>query len=203
MPAASILPVALHKGKLYFLFGKENPMENSSHGFSDFGGGKEAGESFFEAAIREGSEELTGFLGSGVQLKSRIKKRGGYMEIPYHFENGNEYRVHVICVDYDEGLVEYYNNNHKFLWQNKAISNKTLNGSKLFEKIEIKWVCETQLRSFMPKMRSFYRDIANLLLVNLPKIKAFIRKRCINGTKRTKYIGGSFKSRRSPIMRGG
>ena len=39
MVAGSILPVAYYKNKLYFLFGKENPMEDSSKGFSDFGGG--------------------------------------------------------------------------------------------------------------------------------------------------------------------
>ncbi len=177
MPAGSILPVAIHKGKLYFLFGKENPMEDSSHGFSDFGGGKEAGESFFDAAIREGSEELTGFFGSPAQLKKRIRKNGGYFAMPYHFDDGNEYRVHIIRSDYDEELVEHFNNNHRFLWEHKAINNKILNGSRLFEKIEIRWVCETQLRAFMPKMRSFYKDIANLLIVNLPKIKAFIRRR--------------------------
>ncbi len=203
MPAGSILPVALHNGKLYFLFGKENPMEDSSRGFSDFGGGKEAGESFFDAAIREGSEELTGFFGSGKQLKAHIKKRGGCFEMPYHFENGNEYRVHIICVDYDEGLVEHFNNNHQFLWQHKAISNKTLNGSKLFEKIEIKWVCETQLRSFMPKMRAFYRDIANLLIVNLPKIKAFIRKCPINHTRaRARFNSRAQRSRRHRMLGG-
>ena len=62
MVAGSILPVALHKGKLHFLFGKENPMEDSAKGFSDFGGRVDAGETPFTAALREGSEELTGFL---------------------------------------------------------------------------------------------------------------------------------------------
>jgi hypothetical protein len=198
MPAGSILPVALHGGKLYFLFGKENPMENSSVGFSDFGGGKESGESFYDAAIREGCEELTGFFGSRSQLKARIRKNGGALAIPYHFENGNEYRVHVICTDYDESLVEHYNNNHRFLWEHKAISNNTLNGSKLFEKIEIQWVCETQLRSFMPKMRAFYRDIAKLLITKIPKIKAFIRR----GNKSRRSVSRRTATRR-PRMKGG
>jgi hypothetical protein len=202
MPAASILPVALHKGKLYFLFGKENPMEDTSTGFSDFGGGKEAGESFFDTAIREGSEELTGFFGSRAQLKARIRNSGGAFAMPYHFENGNEYRVHVIHADYDEALIEHYNNNHRFLWQHKAINNKTLNGSKLFEKIEIRWVCETQLRAFMPQMRAFYREIADLLIVNLPKIKAFIRKCRPNKSRRTAACSAA-KSKRRPRIRGG
>ena len=45
MVAGSILPVAMENGKLYFLFGKENPMENSAKGFSDFGGRIEKNDS--------------------------------------------------------------------------------------------------------------------------------------------------------------
>ena len=74
MVAGSILPVALHKNKLHFLFGKENPMEDSEKGYSDFGGGVEKGESLYETAMREGGEELTGFLGDGYVLKKHIKK---------------------------------------------------------------------------------------------------------------------------------
>ena len=36
---AGILPTTIHKGKLYFLFGKEGKHEDSAPGFSDFGGG--------------------------------------------------------------------------------------------------------------------------------------------------------------------
>ena len=61
MVAGSILPVAIHKNQLYFLFGKENPMEDSAKGWSDFGGKMENGETPYTAALREGSEELTGF----------------------------------------------------------------------------------------------------------------------------------------------
>ena len=41
MVAGSILPITIYKNKLYFLFGKENSMEDSSKGWSDFGGGCE------------------------------------------------------------------------------------------------------------------------------------------------------------------
>ena len=77
MVAGSILPVALHNGKLHFLFGKENPMEDSSKGFSDFGGRMDEGETPYIAAIREGSEELTGFLGNKTELETLITKNGG------------------------------------------------------------------------------------------------------------------------------
>ena len=38
MTASSLLPVTIYKGKLYFLFGKENELEDSAKVFSDFGG---------------------------------------------------------------------------------------------------------------------------------------------------------------------
>ena len=70
MVAGSILPVALNEnGELCFLFGKENPMEDSAKGYSDFGGRLEKGETPYEGALREGSEELTGFLGNKKQLR--------------------------------------------------------------------------------------------------------------------------------------
>ena len=52
MVAASILPICIHNGKLHFLFGKENEMEQSAKGWSDFGGRKEANESIYKAALR-------------------------------------------------------------------------------------------------------------------------------------------------------
>ena len=73
MVAGSILPVALHKNELYFLFGKENPMENSAKGYSDFGGRLEKNETPYRCALREGSEELTGFLGDSSILRKYIK----------------------------------------------------------------------------------------------------------------------------------
>ena len=59
MVGSSILPACVHKGTLYFLFGKENDLADTP-GWSDFGGGVEPGEDLFDAALREGGEELTG-----------------------------------------------------------------------------------------------------------------------------------------------
>ena len=64
MVAASILPITIHKNQLLFLFGKENELEDSAKGWSDFGGRVDPGETIFQGALREGSEELTGFLGN-------------------------------------------------------------------------------------------------------------------------------------------
>ena len=94
MVAASILPICIHNGKLHFLFGKENEMEQSAKGWSDFGGRKEANESIYKAALREGSEELTGFLGDEHKLKQMIRNNGGYHKISH-----NQYHVHLLSYD--------------------------------------------------------------------------------------------------------
>ena len=68
-----ILPVAIKNNKVYFLFGKENELDDTP-GWADFGGGKEEGESYLDTALREGSEEINGFLGSAEKLRSVVKK---------------------------------------------------------------------------------------------------------------------------------
>jgi 8-oxo-dGTP pyrophosphatase MutT (NUDIX family) len=173
MVAGSLLPVALHQGKLYFLFGKENPMEDSAKGWSDFGGGVEKGETPFDTAIREGSEELTGFLGDPKTLRKRIQKAGGV----YPF-TVKEYTVHLFFMDYDENLIQYYNHNHSFLWN--RMDPKLLNKTKLFEKIEIRWFSEEELRTQRSLFRPFYREMVDRMIENLPDIRLFIESKNIS-----------------------
>lgn len=201
MPGAGVLPVAFHKGKLYFLMGKENPMEDTSKGFSDFGGGIDRREGTFDAALREASEELSGFLGPPKQILSHVKKHGGFYKIERpdkHDPTKTGYTVHIIHMDYDPMLPFYYNNNHAFLW--KRMNQKLLNASKLFEKIEIQWVCEDDLKRKMPDYRSFFRDTAIHIMAELPKIRTFI-KRCAKKCKSTTVRKPSRKHNRT--MRGG
>jgi len=164
MVAGSILPVALYKGKLHFLFGKENPMEDSAKGFSDFGGGVNAGETPLNAAMREGSEELSGFLGDKEQLEELITKNGGIL----HTLTEKSYTVHIFLIDYDANLPKYYNLNHRFLWDN--MDNNYLNDSKLFEKIEIQWFTPEMMKQRRNEFRKFYQEIVNLIIKDVPDI---------------------------------
>lgn len=77
---ASVLPVTIYKGKLYFLFGKERP-DDENPGWSDFGGGTDDKESYIQTAIREGGEELTGFLGSDKDVKHLLQGSAPLMSI--------------------------------------------------------------------------------------------------------------------------
>jgi hypothetical protein len=178
MPAASILPVAMHNGKLYFLFGKENPMEDSAKGFSDFGGGIDNNDTPIETAIREGCEELTGFLGTKEMLRKRLRKTGTYKMLhmnEHKIVNGkpSPYTIFIFPFPYDTGIVEYFNNNHSFLWN--RMDKKMLNKSKLFEKIQIDWFCEDELEKRMSEYRSFYCDIVRDLIREKDKIRRFIK----------------------------
>ena len=170
MVAASILPVTIHNNELYFLFGKENNMEKSAKGWSDFGGGVESGEQIFKTALREGAEELTGFLGNSKQLEKHIRKHGGY----YHVEH-NDYHVHIIFVEYDENLVKYYNNNHAFLW--KKMDHSYLSKTKLFEKIEIGWFSLKNIANMRGEFRPFYEEILDNILRHEENIHTFISKK--------------------------
>jgi hypothetical protein len=171
MVAASILPVAVCNGELYFLFGKENEMEDSAKGFSDFGGRVEGSESIYETALREGSEELCGFLGDPKQISQLIKKNGGTYVLKYGDEN-KAYNIHIFSMNYDENLPKYFTSQHRFLWN--RMDKNMLNNSKLFEKQEIKWFCEGELKKKMKQFRPFYREIVKLFITDLPNIRKFI-----------------------------
>lgn len=181
MVAGSILPITIHNNKLYFLFGKENPMEDSAKGWSDFGGRMENNETPYKAALREGSEELTGFLGDKNVIHKLIRKNGGYYKIEH-----NNYHVHMFFLEYDENLPKYYNQNHRFLW-NKMDKN-VLNNSKLFEKIEVKWFSIDEIKSRKNEFRLFYREIIDKFLMDIENIEKFIMTKSIKHNKTRKNI---------------
>lgn len=163
MVAGSILPVAIYKNKLYFLFGKENPLEDSSKGWSDFGGGVDKGESPYDTALREGGEELTGFLGDDKNVHKLLKKSGKIYPLTH-----NDYHIHMFWMDYDPNLPTYYNNNHSFLW--KRMNKHLLNKTKLFEKIEIQWFSVEEMKSRRNEFRTFYREIVDKIIGQAPEI---------------------------------
>jgi len=74
-----------------------------------------------------------------------------------------------------------------------------LNDSKFFEKQEIRWFSERDMKKKKSEFRPFYREIVDMFLENIPKIKTFIKNR----EKRVKKsISRSSKSKTMKI-RGG
>lgn len=188
MVAGSILPVALHNNKLYFLFGKENPMEDSAKGFSDFGGRADGQETPYDAAMREGGEELTGFLGDEKEIRRLVSKNGGVFPITV-----GTYHVHIFALAYDENLPKYYNQNHRFLWE--RMDQTMLNQSKLFEKIEIQWFSENDMRKKKRKFRRFYQRIVDEILAHAPVIRQFIEASPVYKRSSTAYANTTRRNR--------
>lgn len=185
MVASSILPVTIHNGKIYFLFGKENQMEDSAKGFSDFGGAVESGETILQTAYREGAEELSGFLGDESALRVHIKKNGGFYTIHHREHN---YHIHIFFLEYDAKLPQYFTNHHRFVW--KRMDQNFLNDSKLFEKQEIRWFSEKDLQTKKREFRQFYQSIVDQILLEIPQIYLFLQNKRQKQRKTKKFLGG-------------
>lgn len=169
---ASILPICVHNGKIYFLFGKERDIDENP-GWSDFGGGNEKGESYLDTAVREGSEEITGFLGGMTDIRRLLKKHGTF-QLEYQAGKYKPYRVHIFPMKYDPKLIEYYNNNQRFL--QKRLSPKIIADMKIFEKTQIQWIPMDELQKMRPEFRTFYRHIIDLILEKRKDISKFAHK---------------------------
>ena len=165
---AGILPVAIYKGKLYFLFGKENRHADTP-GWADFGGGNCHGESNIQTATRECSEELTGFIGSATEIRERVRKQGVYV---VKTEN-KRYTTFIMQLDYDEALVHYYNANQRFL--QKHMDQAAYKKGCIFEKSEIRWVTADEMLQLKPKFRNYYREIVDLVYTQRIQIAAFVK----------------------------
>jgi hypothetical protein len=169
---ASILPVTIHNDKIMFLFGKERDIDENP-GWSDFGGGKDDKESFIDTAVREGSEELTGFLGSASDIKKLLTKHGTY-NIDYKSNGYPTYRCHIFPMKYDSQLPFYYNNNQRFL--QKRLDSNIIRDTKIFEKTQIKWFSFEEIQQNIKEFRSFYQNIARLILGNRKSIEKFVKR---------------------------
>jgi 8-oxo-dGTP pyrophosphatase MutT (NUDIX family) len=169
---ASVLPVTVHNGKVFLLFGKERDID-SNPGWSDFGGGTDKGESFMETAVREGGEELTGFIGSSDDIRKLLKKYGT-VDVDYQSKGYSTYRCHIFPMTYDEKLPFYYNNNQRFL--QKRLDPAVIRDTKIFEKTQIQWFDIEELARRRNEFRDFYRNIIDLILGKKAEIIAFAKK---------------------------
>ena len=174
-----LLPVSLHKGELYFLFGFENNEDSTPNLLADFGGGKNNNETQFQTAIREGCEELNGFFGNITSLRKRVK-RNNILKIQH-----KSYLTCVFLPDYDKNLPNYFNNNFNFLQRKLPhIIKDTENG--LLEKQRIQWLNTRELKT-RTDFRPFYKGIVDKLIAKLPKIKEnVLKKRKLNQTMKHK-----------------
>lgn len=185
---AGFLPVAVHKGKLYFLFGKERdrPRE-TARGWADFGGGHEQYESKLTTAAREGAEELSGFLGSKHKIASLLRKKKRKVQT-----DNKQYTTYIVPIQFDEKLPIYFNNQISFL--DTYVKDDRLNNTTMYEKEEIKWFSCNMLRTQKKKFRDFYQEIIGKILTEEKMIKKdlFSKK-----TRKRKHISRKMNKTRS------
>jgi NUDIX domain len=178
---AGLLPITIHNGKIMFLFGKERDIDENP-GWSDFGGGTDGKETFIETAIREGGEELTGFLGDSSSIRKLVHKYGMY-DIDYKSTGYNIYRTHIFPMEYNHWLPHYYNNNQRFL--QKRLPKKVIRDMKIFEKTQIQWFTFDEIKRRKKEFRVFYQNIVDLILTREQEIKQFVTKH-LQRSKRSK-----------------
>ena len=188
---AGILPAAVHNGKLYFLFGKENKYADTP-GWSDIGGGTDNDETFLETACREGSEELTGFLGQEKDIKKLLEAHGTYN---VDFGDKRPYRIHIFPYEYDPMLPVYYNNNHKFL--ERKLPATLIRKSKIFEKEEIRWIECFEMYNMRSQFRHYFRDVVKQIHAQHHDIKNFIKKASKKKSTEKKTLRRHKKGRRT------
>jgi len=150
---AGILPVTILKGSIIFLLGRE---QNSNY-WCDFGGSSNNDESIFDTAIREGYEELDGFLGNQNQLEKLVTNN---LVSQYYTNRYTTFLFYVkpqiLC------SIPYFFNNHRKFLEDELILNYKKEG--LFEKNEIKLFNKNDLLVNYQEIRPFYKDIVLQLL---------------------------------------
>lgn len=198
---AGILPIAIYKGQLYFLFGKENKYADTP-GYADFGGGSlNKSESLIQTAIREFTEETTGFWGTVDEVTDYINTMGtGYIDIPAApgSRRAISYRTYLLPVKYSPLFEKYYNNNHAFI--ESRLPEDVYKNSKIFEKSQVKWMTINDLYAAILKsdaleenpskrkhvgkndimFRPYYMNTIRQLVDNYDKIHAFVSDRMSN-----------------------
>ncbi len=143
---AGVLPYAIHNGVRYYLIGKEHKERgwSGSEKWSDFGGDPE-NETPLRGAAREFYEETMGFFGTITDIVALLKK-GERQAVPGGY-------TYLIKLKYDPLLPGMFQRVHRYFLQCASV-HKYKRGymsipscpSGLFEKTDIKWISEAELR---------------------------------------------------------
>ena len=149
---AGILPIAIRNGVIFFLMGQER----KDNLWSDFGGSASKGEKIIQTAIREGTEELNGLMGSNLVLQSKVTNK---LINVFHWDR---YTTYLFKIDKDDDLPIYFDYSNQFAESHlKNIILDDKNG--LYEKTRIKWFTIGELEEQKIHFRPFYRNIITLL----------------------------------------
>jgi hypothetical protein len=175
MGGGGVIPVALHDGNLYFLFGQENDVirdASKNQDWGDFGGSAKPGESEMDTCVREGAEELNGFFGNKRDFRALLLKNQ-VLKLTY------DTRVtHLMRADYDERLPFYFNNNYRFIKETsnlRAIAAHPENG--YFEKSHVRWFTLEDLKRERGAFREYFRNFLDMIQYRAPEIRRLVDQR--------------------------
>jgi len=144
-----ILPVAFYKGKIYFLFSREQINSTQDAGlWSDFGGARDNDESFFETSSREAYEESGGFLGSRKTIEKLIENKTLFTITK------RKHRTYIVLIDYDRTLPKRFRNKFIKIKNTKPHLIEKHNG--LYEKDMLRWMSYNEVKNF-PYFRKWYK----------------------------------------------
>ena len=183
MGGGGVIPVALHNGDLYFLFGQENDVikdASKNQDWGDFGGSAKPGESEMDTCVREGAEELNGFYGNKRDFRALLLKNR-LLKLTY------DTRVtQLMRVDYDERLPLYFNNNYRFIKETanlRSIAAHPENG--YFEKSHVRWFTLADLKRERGAFREYFRNFLDMIQYRAPEIRRLVDKRKRSNRKRS------------------
>lgn len=163
---AGVLPVSLYKGTLFLLLGQER----HNNLWCDFGGGAHKGERPFKTAIREGTEELNGFLGDESEFETLVTNNL-IVSISY-----DKYTSYIFKTNYDKKLPSYFSNVNSFA--EVHLKDKiAIEDNGLFEKKQIQWYSLSKLKEDKSqiKLREFYKPLLETIFKNEKLIVDFIQ----------------------------
>ena len=156
---AGVLPIALYKGTLFLLLGQER----HNNLWCDFGGSTINGEKPYKTAIREGTEELNGFLGNENDFETIVTCN---MILSITFDR---YTSYIFKTNYDEKLPLYFTNVNNFaeVYLKDKINikdNIDIKHNGLFEKKQIQWFPLSEFRenNLRDMFRKHYIPILDL-----------------------------------------
>ena len=194
MGGGGVIPVAMHDGKLHFLFGQENDVirdASKDQDWGDFGGSAKPGESEMDTCVREGAEELNGFFGNKHDFRALLLKNQ-LLKLTY------DTRVtHLMRVDYDERLPFYFNNNYRFIKETsnlRAIAAHPDNG--YFEKSHVRWFTLEDLKRERGAFREYFRNFLDMIQYRAPEIRRRLMQRRNKSHTRKHKHNQSRKTRR-------
>ena len=149
MSYVGVIPYAYYNNELFFLLGKEHQEDGwkDAGKWAHFGGGSEESDrTMRDGAARECYEESMGFLGSLVEIKSKL---GQEIRSPGRF-------TYLMRIEFDQNLPKTYYNVYQYFSRCTRPHPEKPGYNYLpscpngyFEKTEIDWFSESELRALL------------------------------------------------------